>query len=211
MQQANQLQSAASFLNGLSTARRRAESRAQSRNATDNSNTSTAYTSTTATTSYGSAYPSLSHLPLSTQASTVQLHPSTASASQLHLLSDASEDLLSRNLGHSTKASGFAYARPLNITQLKCFRSHARLLPSKNKNAPVECAVCHTDDEREHFCCSWCALRMCRFCRKDFQERGVAALRERTRMAEMGSSSESEAGMMPGRALGGGVRLSSVY
>ena len=72
---------------------------------------------------------------------------------------------------------------------MKCYREHIRLLPSKNKVAPVECSVCHVDDDHEHFSCSWCALRMCRFCRKDFAERGLLALKERIKQAEMGGGS----------------------
>ena len=75
---------------------------------------------------------------------------------------------------------------------MKCYRSHARLMPSGNKFAPVECSVCHIDDSQEHFSCSWCALRMCRFCRKDCAERGVGALRERVKMAELGGGGGSE-------------------
>ena len=74
------------------------------------------------------------------------------------------------------------------MAQMKCYRSHVLLLKSGNKSAPVECSVCHIDDDKDHFSCSWCALRMCRFCRNDFDERGIAALKERIKHAELGGS-----------------------
>nr|OQO27516.1 hypothetical protein B0A51_04314 [Rachicladosporium sp. CCFEE 5018] len=148
--EARSLQSAASFLNGLSSARRRAESRTQLRNPTDS--TSTSHLSA----SY-SQFPSQSHLSASTTHLPSQSILNIASQSTLRLPSqtplpetidpllavaaDATQDTLSRALGHSTKSSGFAYARPLSITQLKCYRNHARLLPTSNKYAPVECAI----------------------------------------------------------------------
>lgn len=114
-----------------------------------------------------------------------------------------------RRRGHNFKSSGFAYTRPLTLEQIKCYRGHNRLLPSRNKHAPVECAVCHIDDDADHFSCSWlvkyvraprcvcltkstrCALRMCKYCRKDFAERGLCALRERIRKAELGGADDS--------------------
>lgn len=103
----------------------------------------------------------------------------------------AYEDGEGRRKGHNFKSSGFAYSRPLTLAQLKCYRSHATLLQSRNKQAAVECAVCHSDDDSEHFSCSWCALRMCRRCRKDFAVRGLSALKERIKMAEMGDRMET--------------------
>ncbi|KAI7527356.1 hypothetical protein KC317_g20885 [Hortaea werneckii] len=103
-----------------------------------------------------------------------------------------------RKRGHNFKSNGFAYSRALNLTQLKCYRSHTRLLRSKNKAAPVECAVCHMDDDQEHWTCSWCALRMCRYCRKAFGEGGVKALRARIREAELGSREDGEEGSESG-------------
>lgn len=100
---------------------------------------------------------------------------------------DLNIDIANRNLGHNFKSSGYAYAPPMSITQIKCYRSHNRLLPSRNKNAPVECAVCHADDESQHWSCGWCALRMCRGCRKVLETAGVAGLRERVRASEMGA------------------------
>ncbi|EMC94765.1 hypothetical protein BAUCODRAFT_74112 [Baudoinia panamericana UAMH 10762] len=96
-------------------------------------------------------------------------------------------DIDGRRRGHVFKSNGFAFSRALNIMQLKCYRNHSRLLMSNNKHAPVECAVCHMDDDHEYWSCSWCAVRMCRYCRKDFAERGMTALRDRIRKAEMGA------------------------
>jgi hypothetical protein len=88
------------------------------------------------------------------------------------------------------------------MAQMKCYRNHVRLLKSGNKSAPVECSVCHIDDDKDHFSCSWCALRMCRFCRNDFEERGITALKERIKQAELGGSSPSSST----ESLGGGGR-----
>lgn len=166
------MQSAASFLNGLSTSRRRAESAAD-----------TSMSSWTAL--------------------NVPSRPSSTRPSSRRLSSGYQEGEGRRN-GHNFKSSGFAYSRPLNLTQLKCYRGHSRLLVSRNKHAQVECAVCHIDDDAEHFSCSWCALRMCKYCRRDFAQRGMNALRERIKTAEIGSSSEnssSESLVYRGRAL----------
>lgn len=50
------------------------------------------------------------------------------------------------------------------------------------------------DDDQEHWTCSWCAIRMCRYCRKDFAERGGNALRERVKQAECGACVEGSPG-----------------
>ncbi|EME87922.1 uncharacterized protein MYCFIDRAFT_89509 [Pseudocercospora fijiensis CIRAD86] len=117
-----------------------------------------------------------------------------------------------RRKRHNFKSSGFAYTRPLTLNQIKCYRGHDRLLLSRNKHAPVECAVCHIDDDAEHFSCSWCALRMCKFCRKDFAARGIAALRERIKLAELGGrrvdSAHSSASSESLEAL---AKLTSAY
>lgn len=157
MQEAKSLQSAASFLNGLSTSRRRAESAAD--------------TSTSSWTAMNAPSRPSSTRPLSTR------------------VSSGFQDGEGRRNGHNFKSSGFAYTRPLTLTQIKCYRGHGRLLLSKNKNAPVECAVCHIDDDGDHFSCSWCAIRMCKYCRKDYAERGLCALQERIKTAELGSLS----------------------
>ncbi|KAI6829182.1 hypothetical protein KC350_g7919 [Hortaea werneckii] len=163
--EAKSLQSAQSFLNGLSTSRRRAESM----------NRMTDSTWPTTTTSR----------PVSRPGSRPTL---TRPPSATHMNSgNGYGDVDGRKRGHNFKSNGFAYSRALNLTQLKCYRSHTRLLRSKNKAAPVECAVCHMDDDQEHWTCSWCALRMCRYCRKAFGEGGVKALRTRIREAEIGS------------------------
>lgn len=78
------------------------------------------------------------------------------------------------------------------MIQIKCYHNHASLLTSRNHRAPVECSVCHIDDDKDYFSCSWCALRMCWVCRKDFGERGIEALKTRTRLAEMGMLSEND-------------------
>ena len=87
---------------------------------------------------------------------------------------------------------------------MKCLHGHSKLHASRNEHAPVECAVCHLDDQGEHFVCAWCALRMCRYCKQDFGERGVAALRERVRKAEMAISPSSSMESFSGVAIGGG-------
>ena len=180
LQEARSLQSATSFLNGVSAARRRTESAAGNRRnsefrLTDETGT-TAFTDAT----YTSSYPSTQ----STYAA-----PSSAYASQTYLAVNEADE---RRRG-SEKQSGYAYSRPLTLTQLKCYRNHAKLMSNRNKHASVECAVCHVDDEFEHFTCTWCALRMCKFCRKDFHERGLAALKERIRNAELGDAANSSA------------------
>lgn len=96
-----------------------------------------------------------------------------------------------RRRGHNFKTNGFAFSRPLSLPQMKCYRGHSRLLMSKNTHAPVECAMCHMDDEQEHWTCSWCAVRMCRYCRKTLAEGGITALRERVKLAESGGSPAS--------------------
>ncbi|KAK6437106.1 hypothetical protein LTR95_006698 [Oleoguttula sp. CCFEE 5521] len=193
--EARSLQSAASFLNGLSSARRRAESLTQLRNPTDS-------TSNSQPSASHLQCPSQSHLAASTAHLPSQSTLNVASQSTLCLPSqtplndnidpllaaaaDATQDTLSRALGHSTKSSGYTYARPLRITQLKCYRNHARLLPTSNKYAPVECAVCHSDFEGEGWSCAWCAVRMCGLCRREFGVHGEAGLRGRVKGAEMG-------------------------
>ena len=109
-----------------------------------------------------------------------------------------------RTSGHNFKPTGFAYSRPLTFTQLKCYRAHARLLRSLNHLAPVECAVCHMDDDHEHFMCSWCAVRMCRYCRTAFGEGGVTALRARITDVEAGGGGASAGS--PVESFGGGGR-----
>lgn len=181
LKEAKSLQSASSFLNGLSTSRRRAES-------TQRSTETSGWTSA----SYDTTRP---------HSARVSSRPSSRPSSTIPLNTFSGE----RRRGHSFKPSGFAYTRPLTMAQMKCYRNHVRLMKSGNKSAPVECSVCHIDDERDHFSCSWCALRMCRFCRQDFDERGITALKERIKQAELGgaspnSSTESlSAGVQRGR------------
>lgn len=161
--EAQTLQQAQSFLNGLSTARRRAESVAATRTDT----TTDSWCNMTAQDSRpGSPLP--------------HLRPTTRS-----------QDGEDRRRGHNFKSSGFAYTRPLTLAQIKCYRGHAKLLLSRNKHAPVECAVCHIDDQAEHFSCSWCALRICKYCRNDLAERGICALKERIKIAELGNRVDS--------------------
>lgn len=167
-QEAKSLQSASSFLNGLSTSRRRAESTQRS---TENS--AWTYASYDTTRPPSSRQPSR---PLSTRPTSTG--PATTYSSE-------------RRRGHTFKPSGFAYTRPLTIAQVKCYRSHQRLLPSRNKVAPVECSVCHIDDDQDHFSCSWCALRVCRFCQREFSERGLAALKDRIKQSELGRHDNS--------------------
>jgi hypothetical protein len=171
----------------LSTARRRAESRAQSRNATDNTqSTDATLCNSTYQQSLSGTHISFANLPASATASTIYPYSSISHTAFPEADLDLNIDTTNRNLGHCFKSSGYAYAPPMNITQLKCFRSHHRLLPSRNKYAPVECAVCHADDEGQHWSCGWCALRMCGSCRKVFEKAGVPGLRERVRVGEMG-------------------------
>ena len=128
-QEAKSLQSAQSFLNGLSTSRRRAESATDVRQIDVSDST---WTTTSATTSR----------PHSTRPSSIKGQATY-------------RDIESRRKGHSFKSSGFAFSRPLILSQIKCYRNHQRLVPSRNKHAPVECAVCHIDDDADHFSCSW--------------------------------------------------------
>ncbi|KAI6823696.1 hypothetical protein KC327_g8371 [Hortaea werneckii] len=169
--EAKSLQSAQSFLNGLSTSRRRAESMNRTTDSTWPS------TSTSRPVSRPGSRPT-------------SVRPT--SALPTHSSGNGYSEVDGRKRGHNFKSNGFAYSRALNLTQLKCYRSHTRLLRSKNKAAPVECAVCHMDDDQEHWTCSWCALRMCRYCRKAFGEGGVKALRAQIREAELGSPGDEE-------------------
>ena len=95
-----------------------------------------------------------------------------------------SPDIDGGGRGPNFKPSGFAYARPLTLAQLQCYQDHARLTLSSNRAAPVECAICHLDDHKDHWSCSWCAVRMCGSCRADFARRGLIALREKISLAE---------------------------
>ncbi|KAI5370412.1 hypothetical protein Slin15195_G012880 [Septoria linicola] len=161
--EAQNLQQAQSFLNGLSTSRRRAESAAAVQTDTTDS----------------------SWCDIAAQ------EPRSGSSHPPSRPSTALQDGEGRRKGHNFKSSGFAYSRPLTLAQLKCYRGHARLLLNRNKFAPVECAVCHMDDDGECFSCSWCALRMCRHCRLAFAEKGPVALKERIKVAEMGGRADS--------------------
>ncbi|RMY00265.1 hypothetical protein D0867_11808 [Hortaea werneckii] len=169
--EAKSLQSAQSFLNGLSTSRRRAESMNRMTDSTWPTTTTSRPVSRPGSRPTSSRPPSAMHM------------NATAGGSAG---GGGYNDIDGRKRGHNFKTNGFAYSRALNLTQLQCYRSHTRLLRSKNKAAPVECAVCHMDDDQEHWTCSWCALRMCRYCRKAFGEGGVKALRGRIREAEIG-------------------------
>lgn len=131
---------------------------------------------------------------------------STRPLSAAHLHSHA--DIDGRRRGHNFKNNGVAFSRPLTITQIRCYLNHTLLLKSKNKHAPVECAVCHMDDDQEHWTCSWCALRMCRYCRKDFGERGITALRQRIKQAELGGGLS---GSSSSESLGGGRGRSRAF
>ncbi|KAK5133009.1 hypothetical protein LTR08_008296 [Meristemomyces frigidus] len=184
--EAKSLQSAQSFLNGLSSSRRRAEST----NRTSESWQTNFTSSTSRPASCLGSRPASSRAP-----SAMHLHNNNTAGRP-----GSSHDMLDgRKRGHNFKPTGFAYSRALTFTQMKCYRSHSRLLRSKNKLAPVECAVCHMDDDQEHFTCSWCAMRMCRYCRKAFGEGGVTALRARIRDAETGDSPASSMESLTGR------------
>nr|POF15514.1 hypothetical protein CFP56_48709 [Quercus suber] len=165
-QTATTLQSASSFLNGLSTSRRRAESHSRLNK----------------TSSWANLARPTSRPDSRLSSRGLTLLPGSAA----HLCSNKAADNQSRRLGHHFKSNGFAYARALDVTQLKCYISHAKLHLSNNKHAPVECSVCHMDDDAEHWICTWCAIRMCRYCRKDFGEAGLPTLKARVRMAELG-------------------------
>ncbi|KAH9826752.1 hypothetical protein Tdes44962_MAKER03295 [Teratosphaeria destructans] len=178
------LQSAASFLNGLSTSRRRAESMNRD---TDASWATTFTGASTATSRPPSARPP-------------SARPGSArppSAAYLRATENVNMD--SRRRGVLFKANGFAFSRPLAYVQLKCYRNHEKVIVSRNKTAPVECSVCHMDDDQEHWTCTWCAIRMCRYCRNDFSERGTTALRERIKQAELGVSPSSPTESLAGR------------
>ncbi|QIW97856.1 hypothetical protein AMS68_003374 [Peltaster fructicola] len=184
-QEAKNLQSAASFLNGLSNARRRAESRARSTRSTTKTRLTSAsasdlpYKNGSATFQCTSGYRSMSHLPLS--------EPPSPTSTESRPLTPKLDDL-SRTLGHTHKSSGFAYAKPLSIIQLKCYRDHDRLMRSGNKLYQVECAVCHTDAQDDfYWSCTWCAVRMCENCRTAFRKNGVKALKDKIRTAEFGA------------------------
>ncbi|KAK0938322.1 hypothetical protein LTR29_010080 [Friedmanniomyces endolithicus] len=188
--EAKTLQSASSFLNGLSTNRRRAES----------SQIRTSDTWPTTLTGSSSAHPS-SH-PSSRPSSRPTSRP-TSTARHTHTQNTTNHD--ARRRGHNFKPNGFAFSRPLSLPQLHCYLSHSRLLVSGNRLAPVECAMCHMDDAGEHFSCCWCAVRMCRFCRGCLVEGGVGALRERVKVGERGVGSGEEGGSST-ESLGVGLR-----
>ncbi|KAK0903251.1 hypothetical protein LTR02_007669 [Friedmanniomyces endolithicus] len=171
--EAKTLQSASSFLNGLSTNRRRAES--QTRTSESWPMTLSRGSSNTHLSSHLSSHPN--SRPASRPTSTAR-----------HTKGNGLADQDARRRGHNFKTNGFAFSRPLSLTQLKCYLAHSRLLVSQNRAAPVECAMCHMDDEREHFSCCWCAVRMCRFCRGVLVVGGLGALRERVKVGERGGS-----------------------
>jgi hypothetical protein len=106
-----------------------------------------------------------------------------------------------RQQGLCFKSSGFSYSRPLKPLQLNCYRDHNRLLASRNNCASVECAVCHADSDAVHWSCSWCALRMCGDCRKDFSTNGLPALNERIKRANIGLVSSLNQSVDSGLAL----------
>ncbi|TKA69569.1 hypothetical protein B0A55_08017 [Friedmanniomyces simplex] len=177
--EAKTLQSASSFLNGLSAHRRRAESHPRT---SDN---------TWPTTLTGSSQ-RLSRPPSRPNSSPTSARPPSAPAARLMTTKPIASDMDDgRRRGHNFKPTGFAFSRPLSLTQLRCSRAHSRLLASRNRLAPVECALCHMDDGQEHWTCCWCAVRMCRYCRKTLAEGGVAGLRERVKVAEGGGSYSS--------------------
>ncbi|KXT12732.1 hypothetical protein AC579_8898 [Pseudocercospora musae] len=111
--EAKNLRSASSFLNGLSTARRRAESAAATHNAESTDGSWERVTGS----SNGTSRP-----------------PSTRPPSRPSM---AHQDSAGRRKGHNFKSSGFAYTRPLTLNQIKCYRGHNRLLLSRNKHAPL--------------------------------------------------------------------------
>ncbi|KAK0258400.1 hypothetical protein B0A54_05952 [Friedmanniomyces endolithicus] len=195
--EAKTLQSASSFLNGLSTNRRRAESQTRT---SESWPTTLTGGSSSSNTHLSSSHPN-SH-PNSRPAS--RPHSSTARHSHTQTKGNGILDQDARRRGHNFKTNGFAFSRPLSLTQLKCYLSHSRLLVSKNSAAPVECAMCHMDDEREHFSCCWCAVRMCRFCRGCLVEGGVGALRERVKVGERGGSEGESSTESLGRVGGRG-------
>ncbi|GAB7358392.1 hypothetical protein MBLNU230_g2461t1 [Neophaeotheca triangularis] len=196
---AKQLQSASSFLNGLSTARRRAESRSNSHsNFTTRAASATDFTRPASATFYN---------PPNNTSQTSLLRARRHSTSQTHHTiyppsSQSYSPPTTRHTGHNFKPSGFAYAHSLTPQQNNCYTSHSNLRLSANKHAPVECAVCHMDDDREHWSCSWCALRMCGYCRRGFATGGLGGLRARVRGAELGGGVE---GTIWGEGLGMGM------
>ncbi|TKA69937.1 hypothetical protein B0A55_10798 [Friedmanniomyces simplex] len=144
--EAKTLQSASSFLNGLSTHRRRAESQPRT---SDNT------------------------------------RPATLTGSSQQLSRPPS-----RPNSRPTSARPPSAAAAATISNPPASLSAARS-PSRSCDAP--CALCHMDDGQEHWTCCWCAVRMCRYCRKTLGEGGVGALRERVKVAEGGGGSSASA------------------
>ncbi|MCJ1355214.1 MAG: hypothetical protein MMC33_005205 [Icmadophila ericetorum] len=51
-----------------------------------------------------------------------------------------------------------------------CYHAHRTIKVSQNKNAPVPCMVCYTDDLEDRWKCTWCCVRMCKKCMERLQE-----------------------------------------
>lgn len=184
LQEAKSLQSAASFLNGLSNARRRNESRSRMRSTTQSTTQTSLVTASTSNLNQSSIY---NNSTVDNLRSLNSLDGHVSPAETPRPITPKLDDI-SRTLGHTNKTSGFAYAKPLSLVQLKCYRNHERLMRSGNKYYQVECAVCHQDDDGTYYwSCSWCALRMCDGCRTSLRQHGVNGLWEKIRTAELGA------------------------
>ena len=60
-------------------------------------------------------------------------------------------------------------APPLTVTQRKCYLSHRRIIPSRNKACPVPCMTCGEKEGKLRWKCMWCGLRICPACMAGFE------------------------------------------
>ena len=58
---------------------------------------------------------------------------------------------------------------PLTTIHYLCYQAHRAIRVSQNKNAPVPCMVCYTDDLEDRWKCAWCCVRMCKSCMERLQ------------------------------------------
>lgn len=115
------------------------------------------------TLSPGFLSPPLLSPPLSTS------QPSSASSQALSFKSQSSAVPTSIHLPKTFPDGAIPVPAPkLSVTHFKCFQSHRRVLPSRNKHNPVPCMTCGETEGEARWKCVWCALRICGACMAEF-------------------------------------------
>ncbi|KAJ9643361.1 hypothetical protein H2199_004040 [Coniosporium tulheliwenetii] len=66
--------------------------------------------------------------------------------------------------------------------QTDCYQLHRTFHKSKNVHSSIDCMLCYRQDEENRWLCSWCALRICGWCRAK-----VEALRPKRAVVMNGS------------------------